>query len=95
MNLAVFPSGFFSFSSGWQGEWFMLKERVWRQSQRKGKRRFLCVGCTECRIDRKLTVDDFSRSAKVNFTRKSSRRLRHRIRGLKPAKRLVNTTFTP
>ena len=68
---------------------------VWRRSQRHGKCRFLCVGCLERRIGRKLSADDFRRSAKVNFEGQKSAKLRHRMRGLKPAKRLVNTTFTP
>jgi hypothetical protein len=78
---------------GWTNEWFMLKDRVWQRSQRDRKCRFLCVGCLECRIGRKLSSDDFRRSAKVNFVGQKSARLRRRMRGLKPAKRLVNTTF--
>lgn len=91
-NLAIFATGFFG--GGWQGEWFMVKDRVWRQSQRDGKCRFLCVSCLEYRIGRKLVADDFRRSAKVNFTMKDSLRLRHPMHGLKRAKRLVETRFT-
>ena len=91
-TLAIFATGFFG--GGWQGEWFMVKNRVWQQSQRDGKCRFLCVECSEHRIGRKLKADDFRRSAKVNFTRKNSIRLRQRMRGLKRAKRLVETRFT-
>jgi hypothetical protein len=80
---------------GWDNDWFMVKDRIWRQGQREGACRFLCVGCLEHRIGRKLTADDFRRSAKVNFGPKQSAKLRQRMRGLKPAKRLVNTTFTP
>jgi len=75
-------------------EWFLVKDRIWRQSQRKGECRFLCVGCLENRIGRKLTADDFKRSAKVNFVGQKSPKLRRRMRGLKPAKRLIATTFT-
>jgi hypothetical protein len=53
------------------------------------------VLCTERRIDRKLTAKDFRRSAKVNFTGTKSSRLRQRMIGLSPAKRLVETTWHP
>jgi hypothetical protein len=89
------PTGLFSFGTGWQGDWFMVKDSVWRRSQRDGECRFLCVACLERRIDRKLSPDDFRRSAKVNFVGQKSTKLRRRMRGLKPAKRLVTTTFTP
>jgi hypothetical protein len=91
--LAVRPLGM-SFGT-WDGDWFMVKDRVWQDGQRAGKCRFLCVGCLEHRIGRKLTADDFSRSASVNFTGQKSPKLRRRMRGLKPARRLVNTRFRP
>src|SRR5262249_57773687 len=75
----------------WHGDWFMAKASVWRASQRKGRCRFLCVGCLEGRLGRKLTAVDFQRSAKVNFFGQKSQRLRARMRGLRPAKRLINT----
>jgi hypothetical protein len=81
------------FGSDWHGDWFMVKDCVWRASQRKGPCRFLCVKCLENRIGRKLTAADFKRSAKVNFVGKKSLRLRYRMQGLKPAKRLQETTF--
>jgi hypothetical protein len=76
-------------------DWFMVKDHVWQHGQRAGACRFLCVGCLERRIGRKLSAGDFRCSAKVNFVGKKSATLRRRMRGLKPAKRLVNTTFTP
>jgi len=81
-------------SSSWSGDWFMVKNSVWRASQRKGACRFLCVSCLEDRIGRKLSAADFMRSAKVNFEHKDSVKLRHRMRGLKPAKRLRETRFS-
>jgi len=73
----------------------MLKDRVWHHSQRRGACRFLCVACLERRIDRKLVAADFKRTARVNFDSGfKSIKLRRRLRGLKPAKRLVDTTFT-
>ena len=80
---------------GWEGDWFMVKDSVWRRGQRDGKCRFLGVGCLEKRIGRKLSADDFRRSAKVNFVGQKSAELRRRMRGLKPAKRLGVTTFKP
>ena len=92
-TLTIRPTGF-SFGGGYQGEWFMVKDRVWQQSQRNGSCRFLCVECLEDRIGRKLLAEDFRSSAKVNFVGEKSDVLRRRMRGLKPAKRLINTTFT-
>jgi hypothetical protein len=92
--LSVRPVGFGAFGGG-GGEWFMVKNRVWQRGQRGGKCRFLCVGCLEHRIGRRLTADDFRRAAKVNFVGRKPAKLRRRMRGLKPAKRLVNTTFVP
>jgi len=84
------------FGGGWEGDWFMLKDRVWRAAATRGtKTRFLCVSCTEHRLGRKLTAGDFRRSAKVNFFGRKSPRLQARMRGLRPAKRLINTRFVP
>jgi hypothetical protein len=94
LPLAIRPEGLSAmFGGGWEGDWFMVKDRVWQRGQRDGKCRFICVGCLENRIGHKLTADDFRRSAKVNFVGEKSAKLRRRMRGLKPAKRLVNTTF--
>jgi hypothetical protein len=82
-----------SLGGGWSGEWFMVKARVWQEGQRKGRGRFLCVGCLEDRIGRKLVAADFSRSAKVNFAGDKPLRLRRRMKGLKPARRLIETRF--
>jgi len=92
-TLTVRPEGLALFGGGADGDWFMVKDSVWRRGQRAGKCRFLCVGCLENRIGRKLKADDFRRSAKVNFVGQKSAKLRRRMRGLKPAKRLVETTF--
>jgi hypothetical protein len=73
--------------SSWSGDWFMVKNSVWRASQRKGACRFLCVSCLENRIGRKLSAADFMRSAKVNFEHKDSVIL-------KPAKRLRETMIS-
>lgn len=87
------PASIFGTGSGWEGEWFMVKARVWQKGQRKGKCRFLCVGCLERRLGRKLQAADFMRSAKVNFNGTKTPRLRRRMKGLRPAKRLIETKF--
>jgi hypothetical protein len=95
MILTIRSTGLGAMFDGHNHEWFMVKDNVWARGQRGGKCRFLCVGCLERRIGRKLSSDDFKRSAKVNFVDQTSAKLRRRMRGLKPAKRLVETTFKP
>jgi hypothetical protein len=85
-----------AFGSGYDRDWFYLRNRDWQSATRGSPhRRFLCVTCTERRLDRKLTAKDFRRNAKVNFVGRKSHRLQHRMRGLDPAARLVETRFTP
>ena len=83
------------FGVGFDSDWFMVKDRVWRASQRNGACRFLCIRCLEARINRRLSPADFKRSARVNFVGRKSSLLRSRLRGLKPARRLIETTWTP
>jgi hypothetical protein len=74
----------------------MVKDRVWRAAIKEdGRVRYLCVGRLEARIGRRLTANDFKRSAIVNFRGNKSRRLRKRLEGCKPAKQLRHTRFTP
>jgi len=81
MHLQIRPVGFDArFGGGWQGDWYMVKDNVWRLGQRAGACRFLCVGCLEHRIGRKLTATDFKRSAKVNFHPMQSAKLRRYAR---------------
>jgi hypothetical protein len=43
------------------GEWYMVKDEVWAAAWPKGsKREFLCIGCLETRLGRRLTSDDFT-----------------------------------
>jgi hypothetical protein len=85
-----------AFGSGHDRDWFYLKNRVWQSATRKSPhRRFLCVTCIERRLDRRLTAKDFRRNARVNFVGRKSRRLKLRMRGLEPAKQLIETRFTP
>jgi hypothetical protein len=92
--LMIRPAGSLA-GSGFERDWFMAKDRVWRASQRGGACRFLCVRCLEERIERRLSPADFKRSARVNFVGRKSSLLRSRLRGLKPARRLIETTWTP
>jgi hypothetical protein len=79
---------------GSDGDWCMLKNRTWRAVTADTDARFLCVKCIEGRIGRRLNAADFRRSAKVNFMGTKSALLRKRMKGLMPAKRLRETTFT-
>lgn len=78
---------------GYDNDWFMLKDRIWREATRGTDVRCLCIACLEQRLGREVNAKDFKRSAKVNFVGNKSARLRTRMRGLKPAKRLVDTAF--
>src|SRR4051812_28149018 len=91
--LMIRPIGFLCSGGGWDGDWCMLKDHVWRSALSEGKCRFLCVKCIEKRIGRKLIAIDFRRSAEVNFLGAKSKLLRRRMRGLMPAKRLRRTVF--
>jgi hypothetical protein len=94
MTLMVRPAGLFApWGGGWDVEWFMVKAPVWRAATGGTDIRFLCVGCLERRLGRKLAARDFMRSAKVNFVGRKSPRLKRRMRGLRPARRLINTKF--
>ena len=92
--LMIRQTGFWA-GSGFDRDWFMATDRVWRAGQRKGACRFLCVRCLEARIERRLSPADFKRTARVNFVGRKSSLLRSRMRGLKPARHLVETTWTP
>ena len=93
--LTVRPTGFGAtlFGDRANGDWFMVKDRVWQLGQRAGACRFLCTGCLEHRIGRKLVAADFKRSVKVNFVGRKPLKLRRRMRGLKPATRMRETYF--
>jgi hypothetical protein len=42
------------------GEWYMVKDEVWAAAWlKRSKREFLCIGCLETRLGRRLTSDDF------------------------------------
>ena len=94
--LLLRPTGFGAlFGGGLDHDWFMVKDRVWHAATRSAASRFLCVECLEHRIGRKLAAADFKRTAKVNFVGDKSTILRKRMAGLKPARRLIETKFTP
>jgi hypothetical protein len=76
------------------GEWCLLKNSVWesvwpRTGQKSSRtkmpmKHFLCIGCTEQRLGRRLTRHDFDMRSKHNYSRPDrqfpmSRRLRARL----------------
>ena len=81
-------------SVGLMGEWCMLRnsvwESVWPGTGQKSSRtkmpmkHFLCIGCIEQRLGRRLTRQDFDMRSKHNYPRPDrqfpmSRRLRGRL----------------
>lgn len=51
------------------GEWYVLRDSIWEQATRNTPARFLCVGCLEERLSRRLAPDDFHPTAPANITR--------------------------
>jgi hypothetical protein len=50
--------------NGW--EWYMVRPEIWEAAHCDGRPpQFLCIGCLETRINRRLLPDDFS-SAPIN-----------------------------
>ena len=69
------------------GEWYMVKDEVWAAVwPKRSKREFLCIGCLEIRLGRRLTSDDFT-DAPINefkenaFGIERSERLFNRLAG--------------
>ena len=56
-----------TFREGQQSEWYMVHDRIWKESGAPtrlvmtvpGAGHYLCIGCLETRIGRQLTPDDF------------------------------------
>lgn len=45
--------------NGW--EWYMVRSEIWEEAYRNGSPpRFLCIGCLEARIGRRLLPGDFA-----------------------------------
>ncbi len=62
-------------------EWYMVKDIIWVKT---GNARYLCIGCLEKRLGRRLVYSDF-KSVLVNLLPErfcQSERLRDRLRGL-------------
>jgi hypothetical protein len=79
---------------GWMGEWCLLKNSIWEKawpgtgqkssSTKMPMKHFLCIGCIEKRIGRRLTRRDFDMRSKHNRTQSDnphpmSQRLRNRL----------------
>src|SRR5262249_48295438 len=81
--------------TGWDGlgEWFTLKTETWEQvwpgtsnekflGERTDLRYFLCIGCVEEKLGRKLTPNDFEPDNLLNRPQRGqSKRLRARLKG--------------
>jgi hypothetical protein len=80
---------------GWMGGWCLLKNSTWEKAwpgtgqknahTKMPLKHFLCIGCIEKRIGRKLTRRDFDMRSKHNkpydgMMHPLSRRLRNRLR---------------
>ena len=61
-------------------EWYMVWGHLWHKALEKGHADFLCIGCLENRLGRKLSKEDFN-TAPLNslpgYSR--SKRLRNRL----------------
>lgn len=68
------------------GEWYMVHDHVWEASYpwtAEGEPiRFLCIGCLEERLNRRLTVSDFTDAQVNNPSATNSDRLTDRAREL-------------
>lgn len=60
-------------------EWYMAEDEVWSQAMLQGHVDFLCIGCLEVRLERKLDFNDF-KLVPLNFQfRDRSKRLEDRM----------------
>jgi hypothetical protein len=64
-------------------EWYMVKHEIWQEALVEKHAVYLCIGCLEIRLGRKLTYLDFS-NVPLNFLPgyARSRRLKNRMKGL-------------
>jgi hypothetical protein len=68
-----------------KGEWYLLRNEIWEQawpgtaSDQVGEGHFLCIGCVEARLGRKLTRADFDHPERWPSWR-LSKRLQDRLR---------------
>jgi hypothetical protein len=65
------------------GEWYMVNDKLWEAASRFGKiweeSFYLCIGCIELRLGRRLTPDDFTNVPVNDPDKFSSGRLRDRL----------------
>ena len=66
------------------GEWYTVRNDIWKAAKMATMDGCLCIGCLEERLDRMLTPDDFVKSPinDPNLPNTSSR-LRARLRGVR------------
>jgi hypothetical protein len=61
-------------------EFYMVLDTIWEDAVKSENVDFLCIGCLEKRIDRKLTPADFTGAPLNNWSGfRRSRRLRSRL----------------
>ncbi len=61
-------------------EWYIVFDSVWEQATKDTPANFLCIGCLEKRLSRKLTRADFSDAPLNSLSGYGrSRRLRNRL----------------
>ncbi len=68
-----------------EAEWYMVYDHVWEEALKHGPAQYLCIGCLEERLRRKLTFADFNDLIPVNFMPEHfspSKRLQGRMAGL-------------
>lgn len=68
----------FNTDDRFDSEWYMVKNEIWAAATAERPANFLCVGCLERRIGRKLTPDDF-KDVPGNYTWPRSSRLDSRM----------------
>ena len=70
-----------------KSEWYMVRDEIWGESgaptrlviSAETKGYYLCIGCLEARLGRKLTRDDFTDAPVNELSRFSSDRLNERL----------------
>jgi hypothetical protein len=78
-------------------EWYMVEDELWLAAI-GGDRfiRFLCIGCLEVRLGRRLLPTDFPSDVPINqMHRASSPRLRDRMTRGREAQRSTRSSFSP
>jgi hypothetical protein len=79
-GIDVTPYDFYGQPVADSWEWFMVTDEVWQAASGDPSARFLCVGCLEARISRRLRPEDFSDFAVNEISGLTTPRLASRLR---------------